>query len=95
VSSLRWSPPAELACDSVVDVKPTEYRIVVTGELGPRYAARFEPMHLTTGHGETEILGLVEDDAELQGILETIAALGLSLVSVAPLQDPPSRLTSG
>jgi len=66
-------------------VKPTEYRIVVTGELGPRYAARFEPMRLSTGNGETEIVGLIEDDAELQGILDTLAALGLSLVSVAPL----------
>jgi hypothetical protein len=76
-------------------MKPTEYRIVVTGELGPRYAVRFEPMHLTTRNGETEIVGRVEDDAELQGILETISALGLSLVSVAPAQDAPSRLTSG
>jgi hypothetical protein len=80
---------------TVVAVRPTEYRIVVTGELGPRYAVRFEPMHLTTRNGETEIVGRVEDDAELQGILETIAALGLSLVSVGPSQDPPSRLTSG
>jgi hypothetical protein len=76
-------------------MKPTEYRIVVTGELGPRYAVRFEPMHLTTRNGETEIVGRVEDDAELHGILETISALGLSLVSVAPAQDAPSRLTSG
>jgi hypothetical protein len=80
---------------TVLAVKPTEYRIVVTGELGPRYAVRFEPMHLTTRNGETEIVGRVEDDAELQGILATIAALGLSLVSVAPAQDPSSRLTSG
>jgi hypothetical protein len=78
---------------TVVAVKPTEYRIVVTGELGPRYAVRFERMRLTTRNGETEIVGRVEDDAELQGILETISALGLSLVSVAPAQDAPSRLT--
>jgi hypothetical protein len=69
----------------VVGVKPTDYRIVVTGELGSRYAARFEPLRLTTRDGETEIVGRVEDDAELQGILDTVAALGLSLVSVAPV----------
>ena len=69
----------------MVGVKPTEYRIVVTGELGSRYAARFEPMRLTTRDGHTEIVGRVEDDAELQGILDTVAALGLSLVSVAPV----------
>jgi hypothetical protein len=74
---------------TVAEVKPTEYRIVVTGELGSRYAPRFEPMQLAPRNGETEIVGLVEDDAELQGILETIAALGLSLVSVAPAQDSP------
>jgi hypothetical protein len=66
-------------------MKPTEYRIVVTGELDPRYAVRFEPMQLTTRNGETEIVGLVTDDADLHGLLETIAALGLSLVSVAPV----------
>jgi len=66
-------------------VKPTEYRIVVTGELGARYAARFEPMRLSARDGETEIVGLIEDDAELKGILDTVAALGLSLVSVAPV----------
>jgi hypothetical protein len=66
-------------------VKPTEYRIVVSGELGSRYASTFAPMELVTREGETEIVGRVEDDAELHGILETVAALGLSLVSVMPL----------
>jgi hypothetical protein len=70
---------------TVAEVKPTEYRIVVTGELGSRYATRFEPMQLSPRNGETEIVGRVEDDAELQGILETIAALGLSLVSLTPM----------
>jgi hypothetical protein len=66
-------------------VKPTEYRIVVSGELGARYAATFAPMKLVPLDGETEIVGRVEDDAELHGILETVAALGLSLVSVVPV----------
>ena len=66
-------------------VKPTEYRIVVSGELGSRYASTFAPMDLVAREGETEIVGCVEDDAELHGILETVAALGLSLVSVIPV----------
>jgi hypothetical protein len=66
-------------------VKPTDYRIVVTGELGSRYAATFAPMQLLVRDGETEIVGRVEDDAELHGILEAVAALGLSLVSVTPV----------
>ena len=66
-------------------VKPTEYRIIVTGELGSRYAAAFEPLQLVARNGETEIVGTVQDDAEIQGLLATVASLGLSLVSVTPV----------
>jgi len=66
-------------------LQPTDYRIVVMGELGSRYAASFEPMELVASDGRTEIVGRVEDDAELQGLLGTVAALGLSLVSVTPV----------
>jgi hypothetical protein len=58
------------------------YRIVVKGELGPRYHAAFEEMTLEPGGGETAIVGPVEDQAKLQGILERIASLGLVLLSV-------------
>jgi len=69
-------------------VKPTAYRIVVEGELGsPRYSAAFAEMQVETGEGTTEIVGMVEDQAELQGLLDTVTALGLSLVSVTPLGD--------
>ena len=66
-------------------MKPTDYRVVVEGELGPRYAAAFEPMQLVARDGKTEIVGRVEDDAALQGIIDAVAALGLSLVSVTPV----------
>jgi hypothetical protein len=64
------------------------YRIVVKGELGPRYCAAFEPMTLEPGGGETAIVGPVEDQAKLQGILERIASLNLVLVSVNVVEDP-------
>jgi hypothetical protein len=82
---LRPRPTPAHACCDCARVKPTEYRIVVSGELGSRYASTFAPMELVVRDGETEIVGRVEDDAELHGILETIAALGLSLVSVTPV----------
>jgi hypothetical protein len=72
-------------------LQPTDYRIVVRGELGSRYAASFEPMRLAARDGTTEIVGRVEDDAELQGLLDTVAALGLSLVSVTPVDPPAAR----
>ncbi len=66
-------------------VKPSDYCIVVEGELGPRYAAAFDSMRLEARNGTTEIVGRVEDEAALQGLLDAVAALGLSLVSVTPI----------
>ena len=59
------------------------YRIVVAGELGPRFARAFEGMTIERGENCTAIVGPVRDDAHLQGVLERVASLGLRLVSVA------------
>jgi hypothetical protein len=75
-----------------VELKATDYRIVVTGELGSRYAASFEPLQLVSRGGMTEIVGRIEDDAQLTGLLDTVAALGLSLVSVAPVEKGDQAL---
>jgi hypothetical protein len=58
------------------------YRIVVDGELGPRYAAAFDGMEICAAHGETEITGPVVDQSQLHGLLGRIADLGLTLQSV-------------
>ena len=65
------------------------YRIVVEGELGPRYAAAFEGMEVHACEGVTVILGRVEDQARLLGLVNAITALGLKLVSVAPDASGP------
>src|SRR4029078_13100081 len=67
-----------------VDLKPSDYRIVIPGELGSRYAASFEPMQLVPGDGMTAIVGWIEDDAQLTALLDTVAVLRVSLVSVTP-----------
>ena len=69
-------------------VKAGDYRIVVEGELGPRYAAAFDSMQLDAHDGITEIAGRIEDQAQLRGLLDEVSELGLSLVSVTP--DRPS-----
>jgi hypothetical protein len=81
----RAASPGRRSCD-LGGVNPTNYRIVVEGELGSRYAASFEPMQLIARDGATEIVGRVEDDAELQGLIDTVSALGLSLISVTPVK---------
>jgi len=63
-------------------LEPCRYTIVVDGELGPRFATRFHPMQLEARDGKTTLVGEVRDQAELKGLIDAIAAMGLSLISV-------------
>ncbi len=59
------------------------YEIVVRGRLSPhfeRLLEGFEPGPV--GHGTTQFVGWVGDQAALQGALRRIADFGLELVSV-------------
>ncbi len=70
-----------------VAMQAGHYELVVRGEIGDRFAARFEDMRLTRRSGRTVISGTVRDQAQLHGLIERIAELGLELVSVNPI-DP-------
>jgi hypothetical protein len=74
-----------------VGVHERDYRIVVEGELGPRYAAAFDSMRLDAHDGTTEISGRIEDEAALRGLLDEVSDLGLSLVSVTRVGDRPQE----
>ena len=67
-------------------MSPTYYRLVVVGELGPRYASAFDGMTLRAHDGETAISGPIIDQSHLQGLLDRIASLGLTLHSVTPIE---------
>jgi hypothetical protein len=62
------------------------YRLVVEGELGPRYSSAFDGMTVHVTDGETEIVGPIIDPAHLLGLIERIAGLGLTLSSVSRLE---------
>jgi len=47
----------------------------------------FEGMEIDSAGGRTAIVGTIEDQAQLQGVLERIVALGLELVSVTPASE--------
>ena len=70
----------------VVRMSPPRYRIVIKGELGPRYGSAFDGMTLCARNGMTEISGPIIDSSHLQGLLERIAGLGLTLHSLNPLE---------
>ena len=61
------------------------YRLVV-GEPGSRCASAFHAMTLRADDGETDITGPISDQSHLQGLIERIAGLGLTLHSVTPLE---------
>ena len=66
-------------------MSPPCYRLVIEGELGPRYASAFDGETLRAHDGETDIVGPIVDPSHLQGLLERIAGLGLTLHSLTPL----------
>jgi hypothetical protein len=68
-------------------MSPHVYRLVVNGELGPRYASAFDGMTISAGGGKTEITGAVVDQSHLHALLERIGGLGLTLYSVTPLDN--------
>jgi hypothetical protein len=67
------------------------YEIRLKGHLGPRWAARFEGMTLTTRpDGTTLIEGAVVDQAALHGLLSRLRDLGIPLLSVTQVEHERS-----
>jgi hypothetical protein len=62
----------------------TMYSIVVKGQLTERLATSFDGLTITAGDATTVLSGSVQDQSQLMGILQTIASLGLELISVVP-----------
>jgi hypothetical protein len=65
------------------------YEIRVKGRLSDSLAAAFEGMRASVEPVETVLHGPVQDQAALYGLLHQIQALGLELVEVRRLPDPP------
>ena len=68
----------------------TVYTIVVKGELSDRFSNSFDHLSLRAGNGETALVGDIVDQAQLQGVLSTVADLGLVLLRVSQTDPNPS-----
>jgi hypothetical protein len=66
-----------------------EYRIVVDGELSDDIGPALG-MSLRREQGKTVLVGSMRDQAQLQGILQYISDLGLTLLNVSAFEDEPS-----
>jgi hypothetical protein len=71
-------------------VHPCTYRIVLDGELGDDVGRAFTGMSLSREGGRTVLVGTMRDQSQLQGVLQRISALGLTLLSVSVPDDEPS-----
>ena len=67
------------------------YEIRVRGRLSDSLVAAFEGMRASVEPVETVLHGPVQDQAALYGLLDRIQALGLELVEVRRLPDPPGE----
>lgn len=67
-------------------MSPRDYRLILERELGPRYASGFDGMTVAAHDGDTELAGGIIDPSHLQGLLERIAGLGLTLHSLTPVE---------
>jgi hypothetical protein len=68
-----------------------EYEIRVQGRLTDSLLAAFEGMRASVEPVETVLHGPVQDQAALYGLLDQIQSLGLELVEVRRLPEPPEE----
>jgi hypothetical protein len=64
-----------------------KYCFVVEGELSDELGSTFAGMTLTRKEGRTFLVGQVRDQAELQGLLQRVSNLGLTLLSASTTDD--------
>jgi hypothetical protein len=69
-------------------VSSATYRLVVRGELEPRYAYLFNGMRMEPVDGTTVVSGMVVDQAQLHGFIERFEELGLELLVVEQTSEP-------
>ena len=62
---------------------PAVYQVHVKGVLDPSWSDWFDGFTITSSEDETELTGMVADQAALHGILTKLNDLGLPLVSVS------------
>ena len=65
--------------------EPSRYRVVVRGHLGEHLACAFDSLELESQGGESSLTGSFQDQAALYGLLDRLRDLGISIVSVNPV----------
>lgn len=67
---------------------PMSYELRIAGRLDEHWSAWFGGLKLTPkGDGTTTLSGVVTDQAQLHGLLTKIRDLGVTLISVTPIDE--------
>lgn len=75
---------------------PVVFEIKVEGLIDDLWAEWFAGMAITyVNNAETVLLGELQDQSALHGVLDRIRDLGLNLISVRRVAGDPSDLTKG
>jgi hypothetical protein len=67
------------------------FMITVTGEMDGVLREHFDDLEVTIEHGVSRLRVGCPDPAVLHGVLNRLAALGLELLDVRPIDDMPAR----
>jgi hypothetical protein len=76
---------------TLADMPKRSYRLTVQGELSDNLKPAFPGMTLTRTNGDTTLTGDIRDQAELQGLLQRVSGLGLTLLEAKAVDDLPGR----
>ncbi|MFF1876136.1 hypothetical protein, partial [Kitasatospora herbaricolor] len=69
-----------------VIVRAGSFEVVIKGTLGPALAGAFDGFTVArVENGRTHLIGPIDDQARLHGLLELLASLNIELVSVNPI----------
>jgi hypothetical protein len=72
-------------------VAARRYQLVVDGVLGGQLESAFDGMTFARGMGTTTMTGDLRDQAELQGVLQRISDLGLTLLEARAIDSGHQR----
>lgn len=90
MSGAQSAPASRPPCDAGA-MPAREYRLVVEGEPGDGIGIVFDGMTLTREEGRTVLVGPVRDQAELQGLLQHVSRLGLTLLEATAAEPTATR----
>jgi hypothetical protein len=68
-------------------VSALTYQLIVEGDLDDELKLAFEGFTFTHAAGTTTLTGLIRDQAELQGLLQHVSSLGLTLIELTEIDD--------